>query len=245
MAQLKGTRIRVSFTNINRTPIPEEYHYEVRNMILKKIQESNQILSQSVHDNWNKFLTFSGFLGKQWETPNGLVFKNIDIILASPDADIISVLKNSFLINHKITLFNSVILVNYVREINFELKSGKNKISYESLGEIVIKKESENGKTLHVTEKDDVKSDLENIIKKQYLAYSGREPVLNIDEVGIIRKKKSIVKNGIVSNSFIALRLKFNLEADEDVHSFILTQGIGHHRKMGFGMVGIRNGEIK
>ncbi len=237
--ELRGERIRVSFENINRNAIPEEYHYEFRNAILRKVQEIDSSLSASMHDKWNKFFTFSGFLGKQWNTPLGLVFKNVDVVFASPDLPVMAAIKNAFLMKPKFPLFDSLIIVNSVKQDNIKLENGTTKLSYESLGEIVIKKGNENGRTVHVGEGDDIELNVENIIKKQFSAFSGHDPELKVRIMDFKQKKKSIVKNGIALNSFRTLRLRFELEADEQVHYFLLTQGIGHHRKMGFGLVGI------
>jgi CRISPR-associated endoribonuclease Cas6 len=236
---LDGTRIRVSFENISRSPIPEEYHYEFRNVILKKIQECDKELSLSIHDQWDRFFSFSGFLGPQWNTSLGLVFKRIDVVFASPDASAVSSLKNALLLSPYVSLFNARILVNSVRDDKITLEDGVTNLQYETLGEAVIKKDEKFGKTLHVGANDNIESSLENTIKRQYTAFRGEDPSLFVKLISVKQKKKAILKTGTISNSFIALRLRFSVQANERVHAFLLTQGIGHHRKMGFGTVGI------
>lgn len=240
MRSLRGTRIRVSMENIGRSPILEEYHYEFRNIILKKIKESNPEVSSTMHDDWKKFFSFSGFLGHQWNTSLGLVFRNVDVVFVSPEIDIIRALENSILMNPKILLYGSEIVVNSVREINLSIPDGISSLLYETLGEIVIKKDNADNKTSHVGTSDNLKEHLKEIIERQFAAFSGRSPDINLTVNDSKQKKKAIVKNGKVSNSFVALRLRFTLLADEEVHEFVLTQGIGHHRKMGFGTVGLR-----
>lgn len=242
MIDLLGKRIRVSLENVNRSPIPEEYHYEFRNVILKKIEEYDKTLSVSLHDRWDKFFSFSGFLGKQWHTPLGLMFRNVDVLFTSPDSSVVSALKNAFLFNPKIALFNSKIIANSVRLLRPQIPDGVTIFPYETLGEIVIKKGGEDGGTYHVGANDDIAANLEGIIRKQYSAFSHQQSLIKVNITQFKQKKKAIVKNGVISNSFIALRLRFNLEADGSVHAFLLTQGIGHHRKMGFGTVEILRG---
>ena len=58
--------------------------------------------------------------------------------------------------------------------------------------------------------------------------------------ISAVQKKRAIYKDGTLINSFIALRLSFEVKADAMVHEFLLTQGLGHHRKMGFGMLSIK-----
>jgi CRISPR-associated endoribonuclease Cas6 len=239
MKNLNGTRIRVSLENVKRSPVPEEYHYEFRNIIIRKIQASNPSISAAMHDNWKKFFSFSGFLGHQWNTTLGLMFKNVDVVFVSPETEIIGLLKNSILMNPKLLLSGSELYVNSVKEIRLSIPDNVSTLRYETLGEIVIKKGSENNKTVHVGITDNVKQMLEEIIIKQYSAFSGYAPTIEVSITDSKQKKKAIVKDGKISNSFIACRFRFTLKADEEVHRFILTQGIGHHRKMGFGTVGI------
>jgi CRISPR-associated endoribonuclease Cas6 len=240
MEGIKGTRLRVSLENISRSPIPAEYHYDFRNLILKKIQSYSPELSSTMHDDWRSFFSFSGFLGKQVNTPLGLVFRNVDVIFASPNSEFITALKNSLIMNPKLLLSNCEIYVNSVREITPLIPDGISSLNYETLGEIVIKKLSDNNRTIHLGVDDDIENGLLEIIERQFSSFTGREENLEITVTDKKQKKKAIVKDGNVSNSFIALRLKFSLKSSRDVHEFVLTQGIGHHRKMGFGMVGIR-----
>jgi CRISPR-associated endoribonuclease Cas6 len=244
MGGISGTRLRVSLENISRSPIPAEYHYDFRNLILDKIQKYSPELSSAMHDDWRSFFSFSGFLGKQVNTPLGLVFRNVDVVFASPNPQFISALKNCLIMKPKLLLSNCEIYVNSVKEIVPHIPDGISSLTYETLGEIVIKKKSDDNKTIHVGIDDDVENSLQEIITRQFSAFTRREQTLEVTVTDRKQKKKAIVKDGKVSNSFIALRLKFNLIASQEVHAFVLTQGIGHHRKMGFGMVGITK-EIK
>ena len=240
MSILEGTRVVLKIENVKRYPIPYEYHYELRNSLLKKIQESNPHLSIELHDMWNRFFNFSGFLGKQWNTPLGLVFKNVNVVFASPDREAIRALINSIVLNPKLELFDRTMYISSMKKIKLVLPEGISSMKYESLGEIVIKKGNEEGITNHVGVADNLKESLEEIIKEQFYAVSKEEVNPEITILDSRQKKKAIIKNNKVSNSFLALRLRFDLKANEAVHRFVLTQGIGHHRKMGFGLIGVR-----
>ncbi len=237
--EIKGNRIRVTFENKGNFAIPEEYHYEFRNVILKKIQEHDPFLSAEMHDKWNKFFSFSGFLGKQWHTPLGLAFKRVEVVFVSPDASVIYAIKNAFLLSPTFNLFDAKIIVSSVKPVNLVLNDGIMNLTYETLGEIVIKKGEKSGKTLHVGIEDNIEEHLKNTIQNQYSSFSGLHKDLSLKVIGSKQKKKAIIKNGTISNSFIALRIRFTLKAESEIHLFLLTQGVGHHRKLGFGVVEI------
>ena len=178
-------------------------------------------------------------MGKQWNTPLGLQFRNVEIDFASPEREIINTIRNSLLLDPNIRLYTSHMKAVSVIKDDIKLPDHTSEINLETLGEVVIKKSERDGRTLHIGADDDVEGNLRNIIMRQFSAFSGGSPNIGVKILSVKQKKKAIVKDSGVSNSFLALRLRFQLRADPEVHEFILTQGIGHHRKMGFGMMGI------
>lgn len=237
---LDGYRCRIFFENINRMAIPKEYHYSLRNQILLKINESDSNLSKEVHDQWDAFLVYSGIMGKMWNTPMGLQFRNAEVDIASPNKELISYIKRGFLLSPFFNLGQCKLRVSRVINDRIELNEGRSTLNLETLGEIVIKKKDRTSETLHVGEDDDIEGYLKDTILRQYYAYSGTQSELDLTVTYSKQKKKAIIKDDGRINSFKALRLKFTLTAEKELHVFLLTQGIGHHRKMGFGMIGIQ-----
>lgn len=237
--ELKGNRCRVYFENLNRGVAPREYHYKFRNKILEKLNKVNPDLSKELHDSWDSYFTFSGLMGKLWNTPLGLQFRNIEVDFSSPNTSVIVSIRDALLLDPILLLDNCRLKVTRVEMETIVLPNSVSESHIVSLGEIVMKKPERDGKTEHVGADDDVESYLKNIILKQYMAYSGKSVPVDVKIDFIKQKKKAIIKDNGVSNSFLALRLKFSIKTDPDVMKFMLTQGIGHHRKLGFGMVRI------
>lgn len=237
---IQGKRCRVFFENINRYSITRDYHYPFRNAILEKLGKSDPVMASNLHDRWNEFWGFSSFLGRQWNTPLGLQFRQIEVDFSSPDQRILSNIRNSLLIDPFLTIGGCKLKVTRTEMEHIILPGQNANVKLETLGEIVIKKPSRDGKTLHVGADDDVPMNLKDIIERQYSAYSGKKEEVNINIEYVKQKKKAIVKNDEVTNSFLALRLRFSMVASPDLIEFVLTQGIGHHRKMGFGMVRLK-----
>lgn len=222
---------------MNRYSTPKEYHYPFRSAILNKVWKANPEMAETMHDQWNSFWGFSGFMGKQWNTPLGLQFRRIEVDFSSPDENIISSIRNALLLDPILTIGGCKLKVIGTEMEDFVLSDGVSNVKLESLGELVIKKPGRDGKTEHVGANDDVSGSISEIIQKQFGAFSGRKEEVTIRLTSVKQKKKAIVKEGKVANSFLALRVNFSLKGSADLISFVLTQGIGHHRKLGFGMV--------
>lgn len=237
---LDGYRCRIFFENINRMTIPKEYHYSLRNQILLKINETDSQLSNEIHDRWDAFLVYSGIMGKMWNTPLGLQFRNAEVDVASPNKKLISYIIRGFLMSPIFNLGQCRLRVSSVQSEHIDLKEGKSTLNLETLGEVVIKKKDRNSETLHVGEDDNIEEYLRDIIFRQYYAFSGVQSEFDLNVTYSKQKKKAIIKDDGRINSFKALRLKFTLNAEKELHEFLLTQGIGHHRKMGFGMIGLQ-----
>lgn len=237
---LDGYRCRIFFENINRRAIPKEYHYSLRNQILLKINETDPQLSKEIHDRWDAFLVYSGIMGKMWNTPMGLQFRNAEVDIASPNKELISYIKRGFLMSPIFSLGQCKLRVSSVQNEYIELNDGKSTLNLETLGEVVIKKKDRTSETLHVGEDDDIESYLKDTIFRQYYAFSGIQSEFVLNVTYSKQKKKAIIKDDGRINSFKALRLKFTITAEKGLHEFLLTQGIGHHRKMGFGMLGLQ-----
>jgi CRISPR-associated endoribonuclease Cas6 len=241
---VKGKRIRVRLENLDRHPITKDYHYILKNALLTKLEQYDESLSVKAHDQWNTFFVFSGFLGKLWNTEIGLLFKSVEISIASSDLDIIYGLSRAMVIDRFLYLGNVRLLVSQIKVEDFHIPDGISSIDYETLGEIVIKKGEKTGITHHIDANDDIAKAIKETIERQSKAATGISGEIDVEVVSSVQKKRAIYKNSTLVNSFTALRLSFKVKADARVHEFLLTQGIGHHRKMGFGMLSVkRRGE--
>jgi len=239
---IEGKRIRVRLENLDRTPIVKDYHYVLKNALLSKLEQYDGHLSAKVHDEWNSFFVFSGFIGKLWNSEIGLVFKSAEISIASPDSEIIKGLSRAMVMEPFLYLGTVRLRVSQIKVENFHIDDGVSSVDYESLGEVVIKKGERTGKTYHVGVNDDVARVIKETIERQSKAATGYSGEIEVQVVSSVQKKRAIYKDNTLINSFIALRLSLKVEADARVHEFLLTQGIGHHRKMGFGMLSVKKG---
>ncbi len=239
---MNGKRIRVSLENVQRIPIAREYHYALKNSILAKLRQYDEGVSVRAHNEWNYFFVFSGLLGKLWNTDIGLYFKSVDIVIASPEYDMIKGLSNAMVIDPLLDLNGVKLRVSQIKVENIRIEDGISTLNYETLGEIVIKKGDKNGVTHHVTVDDDLSEALKQTIEIQAGAATGTSTEVFVEVLSAKQRKRAIYKDDKLINSFIALRLSFSLRADARIHEFLLTQGLGHHRKMGFGMLSTRLG---
>jgi CRISPR-associated endoribonuclease Cas6 len=239
---VEAKRIRVRFENIDRHPIIKDYHYILKNTLLSKLEQYDRTLSTKVHDEWKSFFVFSGFIGKLWNTEVGLLFRTAEISIGSPDLEIIKGLSKAMVMEPFIYLGNVRLRVSQIKVENFHIADGISSIDYESLGEVVIKKGDKTGKTDHVGVNDDVAKAIKETIVRQSKAATGYLGEIDVEVVSAVQKKRAVYKDGNLINSFIALRLSFKVKADARVHEFLLTQGLGHHRKMGFGMLSVKKG---
>lgn len=237
---IEAKRIRVRLENIDRHPIIKDYHYVLKNTLLSKLEQYDRNLSTRVHDEWKSFFVFSAFIGKLWNTEIGLLFRTAEILIASPDLEIIKGFSKAMIIDPFLYLGNVRLRVSQIKVEDFHIAGGISSIDYESLGEVVIKKGDKTGKTYHVSANDDVANAIKETIVRQCKAATGYLGEIEVEVVSAVQKKRAIYKDGILINSFIALRLSFKVKADAMVHEFLLTQGLGHHRKMGFGMLSVK-----
>lgn len=240
LINISGKRCRVFFENLNRYSAPKEYHYLFRTAILEKLRKSDPSVAQEMHDRWDVFWGFSGFLGKQWNTPIGLQFRRIEVDFASPDEHIISSIRNALLIDPLLNIGGCRLKVTGTEMEDLSLPDKTHNVKLESIGELVIKKPGAEGRTEHVSVNDDVPGSIADVIERQYGAFSGKKERVPIVLTYVKQKKKAIVKDRKVVNSFLALRVEFSMKASPELIEFVLTQGIGHHRKLGFGMVRLR-----
>jgi CRISPR-associated endoribonuclease Cas6 len=134
--------------------------------------------------------------------------------------------------------------VSQIKIENIHIPDGISSIEYESLGEIVIKKAEKTGITQHYTVKDDLSRALKEIIERQSEAATHVKSEIELELLSAKQRRRVIYKDNVAINSFIALRLAFRIRTNAKVHEFMLTQGIGHHRKLGFGMLSIKNKRV-
>ncbi len=233
-------RIRVKIENIDRRPITKDYHYVLKNALLSKLEQYDRNLSIRVHDEWNSFFVFSGFMGSLRNTEIGLLFRTADMLIASPDVKVIAGLSKAMVMDPFLSLSNVKLRVSQIKVEDIHIADGISTIDYESLGEVVIKKGERTGKTYHVSPDDDVAKAIRDTILRQSEAAIGHPGEIDVEVDSAVQKKRAIYKDGSLINSFIALRLSFRVKADAKVHEFLLTQGLGHHRKMGFGMLSVK-----
>lgn len=240
---VEGKRIRVRLENLDRHPVIKDYHYILKNALLAKLEQYDENLSAKAHDQWRTFFVFSGFLGKLWNTEIGLLFKSAEILIASPDLEIIKGLSRAMAVDPFFYMGKVRLRVSQIKVEDFHIADGISSIQYETLGEIVIKKGEKTGITHHIDSNDDIAKAIKEIIERQSKAATGISEEIDVESVSSIQKKRAIYKDGLLVNSFIALRSSFKVKADARVHEFLLTQGIGHHRKMGFGMLSVKRME--
>jgi CRISPR-associated endoribonuclease Cas6 len=243
---VKEKRLKIRIENVDRKPISKDYHYLLKNAILLKIEEYDTSLAEQAHDKWDYFFSFSSILGKMYNSELGLFFRDGYLYVSSPSSEFISGLKKALFVNPLVRIGNVSILASEIRDDIIEINEGFSTIYYETLGEVVIKKEDRTGTTKHLTLNDDINKGVHDEISKQFKGAYNSDATIGLEIVSAKQKQKAVIKDGKKINSFIALRLTFKLSADCKVHEFLLTQGFGHRRKLGFGMVSpIKKNEVK
>ncbi|MHB8361865.1 MAG: CRISPR-associated endoribonuclease Cas6, partial [Thermoplasmataceae archaeon] len=183
---------------------------------------------------------------KMYNSEIGLFFRIAYLVISSPDEQLILGLGKSLFVNPWINVGGVDILVTEIKPETIEIDNGFSTIFYETLGEVVIKTGEREGQTRHVSIDDDINKCVKDEITKQFKAATGIDEIIDLEILSSKQRQRAVIKNGSVINTFITLKLSFKLSADHKVHEFILTQGFGHHRKLGFGLVSpINKREVK